>query len=132
MKTLGGIAISFFYIGLPIFESLYGNKIFVYLWCAFLSTFLGFAVALVNSYISVLSIACVEEEYLARMGGIATSISVISMPILSFLIGILVAKVSTSVMFYLSGVLAFMVAIYCFQSKVIDEDEEIMESKELV
>lgn len=129
---LGALGIAAFYIGIPLFEPFYSSKIFMYGFVAFISAFFGFVFSLCNTFLNVKTLKRIDESYLARIGGIMTASSVAFMPITSFLIGILVANVSTAVMFVISGILAVCAAVYVMFTKVLDDDKasemEVLES----
>lgn len=121
--TLGALGIAIFYIAIPVCEPFYSSRIFMYGFVAIISALLGYVVALCNMFLNVVTVKRVDESYLARIGGICTALSSASVPVMSFLIGILVVNVSTSVMFVISGVLAVCAAVYVMFTKVLNAGE---------
>lgn len=61
----------------------------------------------------------ISQDFLARIAGIVTAISVASMPIASFLVSVIVAYANTSAIFIASGVLALLVTICMLFSKTL-------------
>ena len=94
------------------------------------SAFLGYTVALVNAHLNVFSVKRIKREYLARISGIATAVSVASMPIASFLVSGVASCVKTETIFIVSGLLALVVSVSMFFSKTLEDKEEKTEAME--
>lgn len=125
------LAIALFYIGIPAATPIYSNAILGYCWLCFVSAVTGMFMALASSYINVLCVSIVEENYMARFFGITTSLNVASVPVISFLTGILVKGIGIKVLFYISGILSILVSIYIFKNCCIQEDENEEKQEEI-
>ena len=128
--VIGGSGLTLFYIALPLFSPLYTNKILMYGCTIVFSAFLGYTVALVNAHLNVFSVKRIKREYLARISGIATAVSVASMPIASFLVSGVASCVKTETIFIVSGLLALVVSVSMFFSKTLEDKEEKTEAME--
>ena len=65
----------------------------------------------------------VSKEYIARVGSIVTSICVISLPVVSFIISGVVTVVSTQTIFLFAGIIDF-IFVYYFSKKDVGEDQK--------
>lgn len=117
--VVGGLGVTAFYIFLPICKPLYASKILMYIFTTILALILGYTVALVNSHLNVFMVKRISQDFLARIAGIVTAISVASIPIASFLLSVIVAYANTSAIFIASGVLALLVTICMLFSKTL-------------
>ena len=115
--------IAMFYIGIPICQPFYQNKLFMYGFVACITIFLGIMVALCNSLLNVITMKRVDEGYLARIGGISSALDSMAIPIISFLVSMLVGKLNTTVIFVISGLFAIGEGIYIGLSKELAEEK---------
>lgn len=128
------VATAVFYLGIIAAEPLYDSKIFTYVITAGLSAFFGMAISIGNSMMSVFFMRKVNKEYIARAASIATSVSVMSMPVVSFIVSGVVAFVSVQIVFIVSGILCFVVHValgrflYLLDETENDQPEQITES----
>ncbi len=121
---MSGLGIALFYIMLPVCRPLYTSAVIVYAITAFFSLLFGYTVALINSHLNVFVVKRVDQNYLARVGGIMEALGAASMPLASFIVSIFVAYVSTSAIFIASGVLAIIATICMLLSKTLGDDSK--------
>ncbi|MGN0299147.1 MAG: MFS transporter [Lachnospiraceae bacterium] len=130
LLVVGTLGMGLYYLGLTLCQPLYGNKWFMYAFVAVLSILFGYLVALANSCMGIALVKQVEEDYLARVGGITTALSSAATPLASFLVGAVVAYISTEMFFILAGILDVIGCILIARSKVIEAKKESMTSTE--
>lgn len=128
------VAIFAFYVGIVVAEPLYSNKIFTYVIVSVLSVLLGMGISIGSSMISVIFMRKVNKEFIARAASIATSVSVMAMPVVSFIVSGIVSFVSVQTVFIVSGIatvvanVALSKFLYLLDDKNEGESERITES----
>ncbi|WP_458459077.1 MFS transporter [Pseudobutyrivibrio sp.] len=128
------VAIFAFYVGIVVAEPLYSNKIFTYVIVSVLSVLLGMGISIGSSMISVIFMRKVNKEFIARTASIATSVSVMAMPVVSFIVSGIVSFVSVQTVFIVSGIatvvanVALSKFLYLLDDKNEGESEQITES----
>ena len=124
-KTLfciSGLFFGLYYILLVVCQPLYGNRLVTDSLVACLSVIFGIFVGFCQCSISILFMKNVSKEYIARVGSIATSICVISLPVVSFIISGVVTVVSTQTIFLFAGIIDF-IFVYYFSKKDVGEEQ---------
>jgi MFS family permease len=110
MKTkvivfLSGITLSIYYLLFSICGYISEYAILVYAICILSSFITGVEFALLSSALNVQFIKQIDTEYLARAGAIMGAVCVGSIPVVSFLVGVMTSIITLSAIFYiLSGV----------------------------
>lgn len=127
--VLASIAIAVFYIGIPVCQPFYFNKMFAYCFAASVTTLLGCATSVASMYMNVILVREVDESYLARVASITSAASSAAIPIVSFVVSAVVATVSTVPMFILSGLCALIAGVYFLFTKHMSEKKEEIESE---
>ena len=128
------VAIFAFYVGIVVAEPLYSSKIFTYVIVSVLSVLLGMGISIGNSMVSVIFMRKVNKEYIARAAAIATSVSVMSMPVVSFIVSGVVTFVSVQTVFIVSGIVVLVAHValskflYLFDEKSEEQSEQITDS----
>lgn len=118
------LSLAVLYLGLILCQPLYASQWFMYSWVILLCTLFGVVFSQGTSLASVALVKHVEESYLARVGGIASALSVASAPITSFLISAVIGFTGTKWMFGMMGVLALLGGAFILGSKVLDEGKD--------
>lgn len=125
-KTLfciSGLFFGLYYILLVVCQPLYGNRLVTDSLVACLSVIFGIFIGFCQCSISILFMKNVSKEYIARVGSIATSICVISLPVVSFIISGVVTVVSTQTIFIFAGIIDF-IFVYYFSKKDVGEEQK--------
>lgn len=125
-KTLfciSGLFFGLYYILLVVCQPLYGNRLVTDSLVACLSVIFGIFIGFCQCSISILFMKNVSKEYIARVGSIATSICVISLPVVSFIISGVVTVVSTQTIFLFAGIIDF-IFVYYFSKKDVGEEQK--------
>ena len=103
----------------------------VYLSIGALMLLVGFGVALLNNFASVLILQKCDRTYLSRLSGLMGSLSGASMPAVSLLVSILTGFISTELFFIGSGVFVLLSCGVLFSRRVMPaEFQEDPKSKE--
>lgn len=129
------LAVSFgvvlFYVGIPSLKPFYDNKYFMYAFLAFVSGFLGMCASFTSMFASVTLVKTVKEDYLARVASIVTAVSQAAIPVTSFIVSVLLGYFNTKEIFYASGALGVIMAIYIIFSKAfnVKNEEKEMEAE---
>lgn len=121
------IAIAVFYIGIPVCQPFYFNKMFAYCFAASVTTLLGCGTSVASMYMNVVLVREVDESYLARVASITGAASSAAVPLVSFVVSAVVATVSTVPMFILSGLCAIIAGVYFLFTKHMNEKKEEIE-----
>ena len=102
----------------------------MYTYVAITSFLCGMFVSLFSTFLNVEFVKKIDEEYLARAAGIMTSLSVASVPIASIVVGALAAVIEIECLFIVSGMLAIAVCPFFLRSKVLEEREDYVKTRE--
>ena len=103
----------------------------VYLSIGALMLLVGFGVALLNNFASVLILQKCDRTYLSRLSGLMGSLSGASTPAVSLLVSILTGFISTELFFIGSGVFVLLSCGVLFSRRVMPaEFRENPEAKE--
>lgn len=114
--------IGLYYVGFVVCQPLYENGWFLYGYVAVSSFLCGTVVSIFNTFLNVELVKMINEEYLARTASIMSSLSVISVPVVSFLISLVTAMVSTEWLFIIAGVLAAIAGPFFINSKATNRE----------
>lgn len=120
----GTLGMGIYYLGLVVCQPLYGSKWLMYALVTIMSTLFGYLVALANSCMSVALVKQVDENYLARVGGIVTALASAATPIVSFVVSAAVVYISTEAFFIVAGVLDVIGCIFIIRSKAVGSKKE--------
>lgn len=124
LMVAGALGMGLYYLGLTVCSPLYGNKWIMYALVTAMSALFGYLVALANACMSVGLVKQVDENYLARVGGITTALASAATPLTSFVVGAAVAYVRTDIFFILTGVLDIIGCIFIVRSKAMESRKE--------
>ena len=103
----------------------------IYLSIGVLMLLVGFGVALLNNFSSVLVLQKCDRSYLARLSGLMGSLCGAAMPAVSLLVSILTGFISTELFFIGSGVFVLLACGVLFSRRVMPtEFQEDPKSKE--
>lgn len=116
MLTLGCYMIGVYYMALVLAGKM-KIELLLYGIVILASGVTGIIIAQLNSMMSVEFMKLCDESYLARAAAIMNAGVMATMPIASFLIGILAKFLSTQILFIIAGVAAFLAAIYLCKPK---------------
>ena len=120
IMVIACVVVAVFYIGIPLCEPFFVNRLFRYGVVIANSLALGYVVAATGAFLSVASVKYVNQEYLARTSGIMSAASIAAMPVLSFIISGLVSFVTTAQCFIFAGVCALLECIWILKNKGIE------------
>ena len=120
IMVIACVVVAVFYIGIPLCEPFFVNRLFRYGVVIANSLALGYVVAATGAFLSVASVKYVNQEYLARTSGIMSAASIAAMPVLSFIISGLVSFVTTAQGFIFAGVCALLECIWILKNKGIE------------
>lgn len=123
LLCISGLFFGLYYILLVVCQPLYGNRLVTDSLVACLSVVFGIFIGFCQCSISILFMKSVSKEYIARVGSIATSICVISLPVVSFIISGVVMVVSVQTILLVAGILDFIV-VYYFSRKDVGEEKK--------
>lgn len=113
--------IGLYYVGFVVCKPIYDTEWLMYGYVAVASFLCGAVVSVFNTFLNVELIKMIKEEYLARAASIMSSLSVISVPVVSFIISAVTAMVSTEWLFIIAGVLAAIAGPCFLNSKAMKE-----------
>lgn len=122
--ALSGFGISVYYIGMILFQPLYENPGFAYIYVGFTTGMLGCFSAWLATLMSVELIRKIEPDFLARAAGISAAADSASMPIMSFVISALIGFTGTAYIFLGTGIIAVILCGIMVRSKELDEMPE--------
>ena len=120
---ISGIVFGMYYISLVVCQPLYESRIITDILVACFSFIFGIFTAFCQCLITILFMKTVDKEYMARVGSIVTSISVISFPVVSFIVSGVVTIVSVQTILLIAGFLDFII-VYYFSKKDVEEAGE--------
>lgn len=120
---LTGLGIGIFYIGLIVFEPVYGNRWLMCISVVVFGGILGYTVALGSALVSVEFVKQTEKAYLARAGSIFSAVSAAAMPVTSFLVSGVVVYTGIAPLFIGGGVLGLIAGIGTLMNRILDEGQ---------
>lgn len=121
MLALTALGMALFHILLIVLQPFYTNPAVMYTVTAVLTAILGYTVAIGSAYDSIKTMKFVEEDYLARVSSISSAMGSAAMPVTSFLLSIIVAKMNTGAIFIIAGVCAVIAMVWIMFSSAISE-----------
>ncbi len=117
-----GIVFGAYHIVLPVIGNMIESAIVKYVVVAGLSAITGAVIAFLSAYVNVTFLKIVKEEYISRTAAILNSAGAAAVPIVSFIISIVTAKVSTSRIFIITGVL--LIVVLCVMACIFNDSVE--------
>ena len=120
MVFCGGECIAIYYLILVLGQPLYHNRIILYILVTVSSLLFGYFISLLMSYLNVQIVRKVEEHYLARVSAIVSSVGSATMPIVSFIIGLVTVFISTESIFLITGVIGIAICCFVLFTKIFD------------
>ena len=120
MVFCGGECIVIYYLILVLGQPLYHNRIILYILVTVSSLLFGYFISLLMSYLNVQIVRKVEEHYLARVSAIVSSVGSATMPIVSFIIGLVTVFISTESIFLITGVIGMAICCFVLFTKIFD------------
>lgn len=120
MVFCGGECIAIYYLILVLGQPLYHNRIILYIFVTVSSLLFGYFISLLMSYLNVQIVRKVEEHYLARVSAIVSSVGSATMPIVSFIIGLVTVFISTESIFLITGVIGIAICCFVLFTKIFD------------
>ena len=121
---LAAAVLAAFYILIPVCEPFFANKMFRYGMVGLLSASLGYVAASAGAFCSVATVKYVDQDYLARVSGIMSSVGVAATPVLSFLVSGIVSVLTTKQCFLIAGMCAVVEGIWIFAKKDVEKISE--------
>jgi MFS family permease len=115
---LSGFIISVYYFILVLCGHISSNVILLYVICTISSAAVGAILALLMAVLQVQFMKRVEADYLARASSIVGAGSVGSIPVVSFLVGILSKMISVTAIFYVVGLLGLLFFLFVYVKNV--------------
>lgn len=115
----GSVLMGGMYLGTVAVGRWAGTPLAVYLFMGVLMLLVGFGVALLNNFASVLVLQKCDRSYLARLSGLMGSLSGASVPAVSLVVSILTGFVSTELFFIFSGVFVLTACGLLFSRRVM-------------
>lgn len=128
--AVSGVCVALFYIGIVACEPFYSSKAVMYTVISFLCFILGIVCSLANSYLGVVFIKYIDEDFLARVDGITGAISISATPVVSFMLSALLAFADIRIVFLISGALGILGAIAVLCNKELKKKELEEKQKE--
>lgn len=113
------VGIGLYYIGFVICKPFYNVEMVMYIYVTVSSFLCGVATSIFNTFLNVEFVKLIDEDYLARAASIMTSLSVICVPVVSFLVSGITAMVTTEWLFVIAGVMAMIACPFFLRSKVM-------------
>lgn len=117
-----GIVFGAYHIVLPVIGNMIESAMVKYVVVAGLSAITGAVIAFLSAYVNVTFLKIVKEEYISRTAAILNSAGAAAVPIVSFIISIVTAKVSTSRIFIITGVL--LIVVLCVMACIFNDSVE--------
>lgn len=105
----GGSCIGIYYVLLILCQPIYDYKVVMYAFVAVTSALFGYFIALLMSYFNVELVNIVEENYLARVGAIASAFGSAATPVVSFIVSFVAVFASTQKIFLVVGIVDILV-----------------------
>lgn len=119
---LTGVLFGIYYMSLVAIGSYVEYTAVKYVLVAVSSFIAGVAVSLLSTYINATFLKVVKQEYIARTAAIMNSAASSAMPLVSFLVSIVAARLSTAVIFIISGIL--LIIVMSILSLAFEDDGE--------
>lgn len=127
----GSVLLGAMYLGTVAVGRWAATPLAIYLSISVLMLLVGFGVALLNNFSSVLILQKCDRSYLARLSGLMGSLCGAAMPAVSLLVSILTGFISTELFFIGSGVFVLLACGLLFSRRVMPaEFQEDPKSKE--
>ena len=127
----GSVLLGAMYLGTVAVGRWAATPLAIYLSISVLMLLVGFGVALLNNFSSVLILQKCDRSYLARLSGLMGSLCGAAMPAVSLLVSILTGFISTELFFIGSGVFGLLACGVLFSRQVMPtEFQEDPKSKE--
>ena len=127
----GSVLLGAMYLGTVAVGRWAATPLAIYLSISVLMLLVGFGVALLNNFSSVLILQKCDRSYLARLSGLMGSLCGAAMPAVSLLVSILTGFISTELFFIGSGVFVLLACGVLFSRRVMPtEFQEDPKSKE--
>ncbi len=127
----GSVLLGAMYLGTVAVGRWSATPLAIYLSIGVLMLLVGFGVALLNNFSSVLVLQKCDRSYLARLSGLMGSLCGAAMPAVSLLVSILTGFISTELFFIGSGVFVLLACGVLFSRRVMPtEFQEDPKSKE--
>lgn len=127
----GSVLLGAMYLGTVAVGRWAATPLAIYLSISVLMLLVGFGVALLNNFSSVLILQKCDRSYLARLSGLMGSLCGAAMPAVSLLVSILTGFISTELFFIGSGVFVLLACGVLFSRQVMPtEFQEDPKSKE--
>lgn len=123
LLPVGVIMIGVFYLGMVLGQPLYDRKWFMYAWVVLLSALFGYFMSILMSIINVELVKRTEEGYLARVGSIVSALGSAATPLVSFIVGAVVAYISTETLFVAVGIMDLSGCIFIARSNALEEEK---------
>ena len=124
--------IGLYYIGLIVFRPYFIDKLFLNIYIVFTSAFLGIIASVLMAYLNIEFTKRTDEQYMARTASILTAFSSAATPIISFVVGAIVALVPIVWMFIIAGILGIIYGISALFVTVLDEEKVVNTMKEAI
>jgi hypothetical protein len=115
---LSGLLLSVYYFILVLCRHISSNVILLYVICTISSAVVGAILALLMAVLQVQFMKRVEADYLARASSIVGAGSVGSIPVVSFLMGILTKLIPVTAIFYVVGLAGLLFFIFVYFKNV--------------
>lgn len=127
----GSVLLGAMYLGTVAVGRWAATPLAIYLSISVLMLLVGFGVALLNNFSSVLVLQKCDKAYLSRLSGLMGSLCGAAMPAVSLLVSILTGFISTELFFIGSGVFVLLACGVLFSRRVMPtEFQEDPKSKE--
>ncbi len=115
----GSVLLGAMYLGTVAVGRWAATPLAIYLSISVLMLLVGFGVALLNNFSSVLILQKCDRSYLARLSGLMGSLCGAAMPAVSLLVSILTGFISTELFFIGSGVFVLLACGVLFSRRVM-------------
>ncbi len=134
---LGSTSLILLFAGPVLIGRLFQDGFMVYITVSLLGILCGFLVALLNTFVSVLTVQIVKPEYLGRINSITYAISNAAMPVASFIVSFFVLYTNTETIFIGCSIIAFIAYITLCSKKfynkmVVSEKKKVSVSEVIV
>ncbi len=127
----GSVLLGAMYLGTVAVGRWAATPLAIYLSISVLMLLVGFGVALLNNFSSVLVLQKCDKAYLSRLSGLMGSLCGAAMPAVSLLVSVLTGFISTELFFIGSGVFVLLACGVLFSRRVMPaEFQEDPKSKE--
>ena len=127
-----GIVFGSYHIALTLVGAFIVNEIVKYVAVAALSAFTGFTFTFLSMYVNTIFFKVVDEEYFARTAAIMNSSGTAAMPVVSFVISFIAARVATGPIFIGTGIVSIAVMLVLaatYKEKTVQESIEVVNAE---